>query len=274
MSLPITPPAPQLPPRAILFDVFGTVVDWRTTVTRTLTETCAHSLSNPASSLASATRVRASDLTIEDWGRFAQQWRNTYKHFTKTTDPKTTFISVDEHHHLALQQLLREWKLDGLYNPEELAKLSRVWHFLDPWPDSSRGIAELNKQGYTTATLSNGNISLLSDLAAHAELPFTHIFSSEHFRAYKPHPEVYKGAAERLGLKPEECVLVAAHLGDLKAARCCGFRTVYVERYQEEDWTPDEVERAKAWGWVDIWVGMDDPGLLEVVREIGKLTRD
>ncbi|MCJ1305010.1 hypothetical protein MMC08_007823 [Hypocenomyce scalaris] len=257
------------PPRALLFDVFGTVVDWRTTITNTLITHATATLSSPTSSLPSVVRLRASLLTATDWGAFAQQWRNSYKHFTRTHDPAKAPKTVDEHHHEALIRLLQEQGLEALWPDDEVLEISRAWHFLDPWPDSSNGLAELNKD-FVTATLSNGNHALLSDMAAHASLPWAHIFSSADFGAFKPSPKVYKGAAEKLGLRCDECALVASHLGDLQAASGCGFQTVYTERAGEEDWGRDEVERAREEGWVDMWVRLEDNdsggGFLEVAR--------
>lgn len=175
---------------------------------------------------------------------------------------------MDTHHLESLKKLLQDWKIGGLWTDAEVREISLMWHYLDPWPDSSAGIAVLN-QKFSTCTLSNGNVSLLSDMAKHADLPWTHIFSSEHFKAYKPSPLVYNGAAERLGLKTSECALVAAHLGDLKAARGCGYRTVYVEREREEDWSEGEVEEARREGWVDMWVSAGERGFLEVARRFG-----
>ena len=100
-----------------------------------------------------------------------------------------------------------------------------------------------------------------------------HIFSSEHFRAYKPSPEVYIGAVQKLGLKVEECAMVAAHLGDLRAARDCGLKTIYVEREEEEDYSIEEIEKARSEGWVNIWIGLHDGkegerGFLAVARRL------
>ncbi|KAK3067400.1 hypothetical protein LTS18_001139, partial [Coniosporium uncinatum] len=119
-----------------------------------------------------------------------------------------------------------------------------------------------------TATLSNGNLSLLNDLKTHANMPFTHIFSAEMFGSYKPSPKVYLGAAEKLGLSPGECAMVAAHLGDLKAAKDLGFRAIYVQRPLEEDWEQPKVEEAKNADWVDIWVSQDEEGFLTVAEKL------
>ncbi|KAI9811148.1 MAG: hypothetical protein M1827_005599 [Pycnora praestabilis] len=259
-------------PKALLFDVFGTVVDWRSTVTNYLISQTHLTLSAPTSSLPSRTRLRASTMTPQDWGVFAQQWRNSYKHFTRTSDPTTSGKNVDDHHHDALISLLHDWELDGLWDKEQLEERSRIWHFLEPWADSSTGLEELNKAGIITATLSNGNVSLLSDMAHYAHLPWTRIFSSEHFKAYKPNPKMYEGAVRGLGLHVGNVAMVAAHLGDLKAARGCGLKTIYVERELEEDWTREEIEEARREGWVDLWVGLGEGegGFLVIARKLNE----
>lgn len=153
---------------------------------------------------------------------------------------------------------------DGsLWDEQQIRQLSLVWHYLDPWPDTVRGIQELNRL-FWTCTLSNGNLSLLQDMVKHANMDFTHVFSAEMFQSYKPNPAVYLGAAEKLGLKPEECCLVAAHLDDLKAAKACGFRTIYVERPLEERFPGLKDE-----GFVDVWVGMDDEGFVTAAEKLG-----
>ena len=105
----------------------------------------------------------------------------------------------------------------------------------------------------------------------HAQLPFIHLFSAEHFGAYKPSPKTYLGAVEKLGLRPEECAMVAAHLGDLAKARECGLQTIYIQRPDEEAWTLEEVGTAKKEGWVDMWIGIGDKnvggGILECCRQ-------
>src|ERR1700712_3460669 len=225
------------PPRAFLFDVFGTCVDWRTTVTNGLYTATHKSLNSVSSSIASTVRLRAIDMTVEEWGRFAQEWRDTYKVFTKSRAKDSTLPikTVDQHHLDALQELLAFWKLEGLWNPIELLNVSLIWHRLEPWADSKEGIAALNGLGWT-CTLSNGNTSLLHDLQIYTNLGFTRLFSAEDFGTFKPNKAVYLGAAEKLGVPPSQCFMVAAHLADLKAAKGCGYRTVYVERPMEEGW--------------------------------------
>ncbi|KAI9759918.1 MAG: hypothetical protein M1835_000286 [Candelina submexicana] len=217
-----------------------------------------------------AVRDRASSLTEDDWATVAQQWKDSYAEFTSKNEPTSNFVTVDDHHHDNLNKLLEERELTGLWTASEVEEISRIWHFLDPWPDSSAGITQLNKR-FVTSTLSNGNISLLTDMAAYAHLPWMHILSSEHFKAYKPNPLVYDGAAEKLGLPAKECALVAAHLGDLKAAKGRGYQVIYVERKGEEIWSAEEMERARGEGWVDMWVDIGDAegGFLDVARRFG-----
>jgi 2-haloacid dehalogenase len=262
MSFPTT--------KALLFDVFGTVVDWRSTVTEHLITRAASSLSDTQKSHPSALRLRASSLTPTDWGTLAQEWRDGYMVFTRAHDPASSFISVDEHHLQSLTSLTQKWDITGLWTEAELKDITFIWHYLRPWPDSSAGLAELNKK-FITSTLSNGNVSLLTDMAKFAGLPWTHILSSEHFKAYKPSPLVYNGAATKLGLQTSECALVAAHLNDLKAAKRCGYKAIYVERAQEERFSPEEVQKIKEEGWVDLWISLDEGkgGFLEVAKRLG-----
>ena len=125
----------------------------------------------------------------------------------------------------------------------------------------------LNAQGIQTVALSNGNRSLLSDMAEYAHLPWTHILSAfEDFGAYKPSFKVYLGAVEKLRLDPGECGMVAAHLGDLKAAKECGLRTIYIEREGEENFSREEIEQARE--WVNMWVGLGEGGTEEVGRRL------
>ncbi|KIW92369.1 haloacid dehalogenase, type II [Cladophialophora bantiana CBS 173.52] len=261
------------PPKALLTDVFGTVVDWRSSVTKYLTLSASEALNSPTSSIPSGVRAAAARIS---WPEVAQLWRTSYYHFTRTYDPAAAqkdpskFKTVDQHHVEALHKILVDHGLDGLWTDEEVQKISMIWHFLDPWPDSSPGLAKLNDK-FETATLSNGNTALLQDLARHGNLPYKHILSGEDFGAYKPHPSVYLGAAKKLGLEPGECALVAAHLGDLKAARGCGYQTIYIERSQEEGWSKEDTEAAKQQGWVDMWISLDegDVGFLEIASRFG-----
>jgi 2-haloacid dehalogenase len=259
------------PPKALLTDVFGTVVDWRKTVTDYLALRASESLNSSTSSIPSAVRTSAAGIS---WGEIAQIWRVSYYNFTRTYDPAeaqrdpSKFKTVDQHHVEALHKILVDHGLDGLWTDTEIEKIALIWHFLDPWPDSSEGLGKLNAQ-FETSTLSNGNTALLQDLATHGKLPYKHILSGEDFGAYKPHPSVYLGAAKKLGVEPKECALIAAHLNDLKAARGCGYQTIYIERKQEEGWSEEEARKAKQEGWVDMWVTVDEGGFLEVARRFG-----
>ena len=257
------------PPRALLFDIFGTCVDWRSTVTKALNDQAHTTLSSATASLAAYLRMRASSMTLDDWGNLAQEWRDSYKQFTKSLaeDSGLPWKTVDEHHLNSLEQLLVVWQLGGLWTSEEIRALSLIWHRLNPWPDSSLGIKELNKL-FWTVTLSNGNLSLLNDLHVYAKIDFTHVFSAELFGSYKPSPKVYLGAVEKLGLKPFECAMVASHLSDLKAAKSNGLQAIYVERPSEEDWSDELVENARTEGWVDLWIPTGQEGFVTMAERL------
>ncbi|KAK1750581.1 HAD-like domain-containing protein [Echria macrotheca] len=256
----------KMPPpvKAFTFDVFGTVVDWRTSIISALTTAATSKLSSP--SLSPTTRSR---LASTDWSVFAAAWRAAYYAYTHGFVPgQTPWRDIDAFHRDALVDLLSEHGLSEVFTEDEITSLSRAWHFLTPWPDSAEGIRRLSANGgYRTATLSNGNVSLLKDLDEHGGLGFTEILSAEDFRMYKPNPGVYDGACERLKLAPGEVAMVAAHLGDLEAARARGMRTVYVEREGEEGWDEGRVEEART--WVDVWVGLGEGGVQEVARRFG-----
>lgn len=246
---------PALPEiRALTFDVFGTVVDWRSSITAALRKAAAKDHRGTASI---------------DWSAFAQAWRNSYGQFTRSFVPGVTpWKDIDTHHRDSLIELLSDHGLGGFFSADEIEKLSKEWHFLTPWDDSAQGIHLLGTK-VTTATLSNGNQSLLKDLNEFGDLGFQRTFSAEDFKAYKPNKDVYLGAVNKLGLEPGQVAMVAAHLNDLKAARENGLRTVYVERRGEEAWKPGSKEYEDAKTWVDIWVHEAEDGFLEVARKMG-----
>lgn len=154
---------------------------------------------------------------------------------------------------------------DGsLFDEPALQELNMVWHRLEPWQDTCKGILHLNKK-FKTCTLTNGNLSLIQEMAANGKMEFTHIYSAEMFKSYKPSSKVYLGAAERMGIKPEECCMVAAHLDDLKAAKANGFTTLYVERPAEER----HVELRNEQGIVDIWVTEGEEGFVTAAERLG-----
>lgn len=255
-------------PKAILTDVFGTVVDWRTTVVNQLITKS----TQPSPSASPTTRETAS--TSIDWSSFAQAWRHSYYTFTRTYNskpqPDIPFRTIDQHHRSSLDTLLQERALSDLWTPAQRDEIAQIWHRLTPWDDSANGLRLLNKK-FCTCTLSNGNQTLLRDLAEHGELPYAEYFSGEDFGAYKPSKLVYEGAAERLGLEREECALLAAHLADLEAAKGCGYQTIYVEREGEEEGKSVDVESVRVGALVDMWIEIGQGGLEEVARRFGIL---
>lgn len=256
-------------PKALLFDVFGTLVDWRTSITSALVYAAQAALATNSETIPAEAHQRASRLTEEDWGAFAQQWRNSYMNYTVNFRPgEQEFITVDEHHYISLKALLAAHQLEDLFTEEEIKSLSLQWHYLDAWEDSSRGLKELNKK-FVTSTLSNGNTALLRDLARYTAMPFKEIISAAEFGAYKPNPAVYLGGAANLGLEPSECAMVAAHIGDLAYAKESGFQTIYIPRPQEET-HPEFLAQAKSEGTVvDMWIDEEQDGLLEIARRYG-----
>lgn len=134
-------------PCALFFDVFGTCVDWRTTVVKELEAQAHAALNSATASLASRVRLTASDMTAGHWELFAQQWRDGYQKFTRSLamDPSVPWKSVDEHHLESLKELVRHWNIAGLWDDEELRALSLIWHRLEPWEDSAMGVAMLNR---------------------------------------------------------------------------------------------------------------------------------
>lgn len=265
--------------KALTFDVFGTVVDWRRPVEAALSAALRPNhrpaaASSPTTEDEAAERAeaeaRARALTDADVAALAHEWRDSYKRFTRGFRPGADpWKDVDAHHRDSLEGLLRAHGLAGVLDGAGVRELSLVWHRLTPWPDSAAGLRELGGNGLVTATLSNGNRALLADLDTFGGLGFGRLFSAEDFGAYKPDPRVYLGAVERLGVGgPGEVAMVAAHLGDLDAARRLGLRTVYVERDGEEDWEVGSERYEAAKGWVDLWVGVDEGGFVEVARRL------
>ena len=200
----------QYPIRALAFDIFGTVVDWYGSI---------------------AAEVARLKLPT-DGGRFALDWRAGYQPaMQEVRSGALPWTNIDGLHRRILERILAA---HGITLPEaEVAALNRIWHRLDPWPDSAAGLAQL-KTRHVLATLSNGNLSLLVDLARHGGLPFDCVLSAELFNHYKPDPEVYLGAARLLDLPPAQVMMVAAHPSDLRAAAACGLRTAYVMRPAEK----------------------------------------
>ncbi|MFN0041328.1 MAG: haloacid dehalogenase type II [Burkholderiales bacterium] len=199
---------------ALVFDVFGTVVDWR-------------------GSLIREGRALGQRKNIDiDWTAFADAWRAGYKPaMDKVRTGKLPWMNIDSLHRLILNELLLQFDIRGL-SEAKIDHLNRAWHRLKPWADSVRGLKRLKKQ-FVISTLSNGNVALLTNMAKNAGLPWDCIISAELFRHYKPDPEAYLGAASMLGLKPQEVMLVAAHKDDLHAAKRCGLKTAFITRPKE-----------------------------------------
>lgn len=209
--------------KALAFDVFGTVVDWRGSVIR------------EGEALA-----REKALGAIDWPAFADAWRGRYApSMDRVRSGETPWKNLDALHRASLDELLGEFSIEGL-TEEDVDHLNKAWHRLAPWPDSVEGLTRL-KRSYTITTLSNGNVALLNDMAKAARLPWDLIFSAELVLRYKPDPETYLMIPNLLGLRPEQVMLVATHPSDLRAAREHGLRTAYVVRPDEwgPDWEPE-----------------------------------
>lgn len=255
-------------PSILFFDVLGTIVEWRFCIAKQLNTAAQRAVQDQARSLSPDLRARVSDMPSSSWQEIAEEWHGAYMSFGNTYDASKPFISVDEHNRNSLEKILTKRLLRELFSEDDLDDLTLAWHRLDSYPDCVPGLSLLNTK-FSTSTLSNGNVKLLEDLQEHNSLPFKHLTSAEHFGAYKPSPEVYHGAARRLGFSSSQCCLVAAHLEDLQAAKRCGFQTIYLERHLEEAWDSEEVARAREEGIVDFWVKDGGEGLVEVARHFG-----
>ncbi|MCC6210612.1 MAG: haloacid dehalogenase type II [Burkholderiales bacterium] len=200
--------------RALVFDVFGTVVDWRGSILR------------ECRALGRRKKIAA------DWEAFTDEWRAGYRPaMARVRSGELPWMNIDQLHRMILDGLLARFGIDAL-TEDEIDDLNRVWHRLDPWPDARRGLALL-KRRHVIATLSNGNVALLVNMAKRGRLPWDAVLSAELFRHYKPDPEAYLGAAAMLGCEPSEVMMVAAHKDDLRAAQACGLATAFVRRPRE-----------------------------------------
>lgn len=228
--------------RALCFDIFGTVVDWRSSIV------------GDGGQLG-----RRLGLNV-DWPAFADAWRAGYPlAMDQVRRGDLPWTSIDGLHRRILDRLLAEREL--VLTEEDAAWLNKVWHRLTPWPDSVAGLQRL-KARHTISTLSNGNLSLLVAMAKHGGLPWDAVLSAELFGHYKPDPEVYLGAARLLDLRPDEVMMVAAHPSDLRAAAACGLRTAYVPRPLERG--PDGPMEAWRDGEFDV-VADDFPALADML---------
>ena len=202
--------------RAVLFDTFGTVVDWRSGI-----------------SAAVGSFARDHDLVL-DPGEFADEWRAQYQpSMGRIRSGQRPFVSLDVLHRENLDIVLRDRDIDpGDFSPAELDALANAWHFLPPWPDSAEGIRQI-KRDFIVGPLSNGNTSLLVDMAKAVGLAWDVILGSDVSLAYKPSPDAYLKPASLLGLKPGEVMLAAAHNADLAVARETGLATAFITRPEE-----------------------------------------
>jgi len=228
--------------KALVFDVFGTVVDWRT------------SLINDFTTWGETRGIEA------DWTALVDGWRAVYAASMDDVrkHPERGYVILDVLHRRSLEKLVEQLGISGL-NEADLHHLTMGWHRLHPWADSVAGLKRL-KRKYIISPLSNGNVALLTNMAKFAGLPWDLIMSAELFAHYKPDPETYLGAAKLLCLKPEQVMMVAAHNHDLKAAQKLGLKTAFVARSTE--YGPLQKYDFDATGAWDI-VAMDFGGVAE-----------
>jgi 2-haloacid dehalogenase len=203
--------------KALVFDVFGTVVDWRTCVSD------------------AAKEISGDRGSGVDWGAFADEWRTEgyLVPIGEIVGGTRPYADVEVLLGDTLERLLSRHGVE--LAPAELRWLKLAWRRLDPWPDALEGLERLRRD-YVLAPLSNGSFALLTEMAKRAGLPWDCVISTELFSAYKPDPRTYRGAAALLGMEPDQVMLVAAHVGDLRAAATAGLRTGYVPRPLE--WGP------------------------------------
>jgi 2-haloacid dehalogenase len=192
-----------------------------------------------------------------DWAAFADAFRAGYRPaMDRVRRGELPWTNIDGLHRLILDDLLVRFDIQGLSDAEK-DHLNRIWHRLEPWPDAIDGMQRL-RQRYVLASLSNGNVALLVNMAKRAGLPWDCVLSSELARHYKPDPEVYLLAAQLLGLEPHQVMMVAAHNGDLLAAQAAGMRTAFVLRAAE--YGPGQTTNLEA-----------DPSIDVVAKDFGDL---
>src|SRR5215471_8514312 len=215
-GLPMTRgPAADVMPKALIFDTFGTVVDWR-------------------GSIIEEGKVWGKTKGVDiDWAGFADRWRAGYAPaMERVRRGELPWTKLDDLHRMILDELVMEFRMMPAMSEEEKDHWNRVWHRLKPWPDSVAGLTRLKKK-FTIAPLSNGNVALLTDMAKTAGLPWDLVLSAELARHYKPDREAYLSAVELLSMKPEEVMMTAAHRSDLEAARSVGLGTAFIYRPAE-----------------------------------------
>jgi 2-haloacid dehalogenase len=201
-------------PVAIVFDTFGTVVDWRGSLIAELT---------------GFGRERGIEA---DWAGLVDAWRAAYRpSMNRVRSGEQPWTTLDALHRASLDQLVQEFRVAGL-SEADLRHINRGWHRLNPWPDSVPGLTRL-KRRYIIGPLSNGNVALLTNMAKHAGLPWDMVFGSDLFGHFKPDPETYLGVCRLLDLEPGQVMMAAAHNSDLAAARKLGLLTAFFPRPSE-----------------------------------------
>ena len=227
-------------PKALAFDVFGTVVDWHGSIVAEVSTL----------------------LPQVDPIAFASAWRAGYKPaMARVRSGELGWTKIDDLHRMILDTVLVDFRVNHL-TEEQKKDLNRVWHRLKPWADTVDGLLKL-KQNYTIVTLSNGNLGLLADMAKNAGLPWDLILSAEVFRHYKPDPETYLGVCQTFDLKPEQVMLVAAHKDDLQAAHACGLQTAFVERPLEFGPKHTRTDLGK-----EPWIGIHAKDFNDLARQL------
>jgi 2-haloacid dehalogenase len=198
------------PIKALIFDVFGTLVDWRTSV-------------------ASHAKTLLSAQHSIDWLAFADAWRDQYQpSMQKVRSGEIPFCSLDTLHLINLNRVIQDFSLKGI-DENTKQELNLAWHRLNAWSDTLEGLTRLRER-FVIAPCSNGNISLMIDLARHNRFHWDAILGSEIAGNYKPNPIVYRASVKALGLGPNEVMMVAAHTSDLKAAAEQGLKTAFIAR--------------------------------------------
>ena len=198
-------------PVVIVFDTFGTVVDWR------------------GSLIADLTAYGRTRGVWADWPALVDAWRAAYHpSMDRVRKGELPWTRLDDLHRMSLDALVKDFGIKGL-TEQDLEHINLGWHRLNPWPDSVAGLTRL-KQRFVIGPLSNGNVSLLTYMAKHAGLPWDMVFGSDLFRHFKPDPETYLGVARMMDLAPDQVMLAAAHNGDLANARKCGLMTAFFAR--------------------------------------------
>ena len=207
---------PAVMPKAILFDCFGTIVQWRSSI------------------IAEATAWGKTKGLNVDWTKFADQWRaGQGREMGRVRRGELPWTNLDTLHRMILDRLLVEFGITGLTEAEKV-EWNRVWHRLKPWPDTVPGLTRLKKR-YTIAPLSNANFAMLTNMAKNAGLPWDAILTAELAKQYKTAPQAYLTAVELLGLQPGEVMMGASHSFDLRAARMQGLLTGHINRPGEND---------------------------------------